>query len=48
MYTGTNISPELLLTDITQGLPQYIDYDARPEYMMPRGDRTLASRIYIY
>ena len=48
MHIDRDISPGLLLTDITQGLPQYIDYDARPEYMMPQGDRTLASRIYIY
>ncbi len=48
VFFDTEARFELVLTDITQGLPGFVDYIPRPDYMMSRIDRTLASSYYSF
>jgi len=48
IYTDPGEKVNLCLTDHEFGLPDFIDMESRPEYMMPRRDRSIATMRFVY
>ncbi len=48
IYFEPDEAIELRITDHVFGIPDFIDYIARPSYMMPAMDQSLATQRYIY